>query len=64
MQWGMPYGFELHLLHGLSIKLTMPYVVEYISSSSPTKHGTIACLLGEALEEGSIEDAAQAASGI
>lgn len=62
---GYAYGFELHLPHGLSIGLTMPHVLEYNASSSPKKHGMIACLLGENVEGVSIEDAAaKAACGV
>jgi len=55
---GYAYGFELHLPHGLSIGITMPYVLEYNAVSDLEKHAKIAALLGENVEGLSMREAA------
>jgi len=55
---GYAYGFELHIPHGLSIGITMPYVLEYNATADLEKHVKIASLLGENVEGLPLRDAA------
>jgi alcohol dehydrogenase len=60
--FGYAYGFELHIPHGLSIGITMPYVLEYNAIADLTKHATIAALLGENIKTLPLREAAFKAS--
>ncbi|WP_455364300.1 iron-containing alcohol dehydrogenase [[Eubacterium] cellulosolvens] len=55
---GYAYGFELHVPHGLSIGITMPYVLEYNAIADTEKHVKIASLMGEDIDTLTLREAA------
>jgi len=55
---GYAFGLELHISHGLSIGMTMPYVLEYNAAADLKKHAKVASLMGENVEGLPLREAA------